>query len=481
MHSASHVRNAGTSLLCGGLAVLFVAGTVGAKAPETKRAGAAPASQETLDAGRELFARSWAPKDPRSHGGDGLGPVFNAQSCVDCHDQGGPGGAGLAERNIEIATATGGASSGPGFGYAFHMDFGAGRFEYSFGTGAPREGRREARTERAEKAERAASALIHPGFRAGRSVVLHRFGTDPEYQTWRATVLGRRGAVRVEISERNPTPLFGAGLIDTIPDEAIEAVARRSVGASGVRGRVARLKGGRVGRFGWKAQTETLEEFALSAAASEVGLEVPGHHQAGDPRLPGIGAAGLDLDRDECAALVAYVRALPAPVELVPADAKEAARIEAGGATFAAIGCAACHLPKLGDVEGIYSDLLLHDMGPKLVDTGSYGVFVARPAGAGGPNAEGGPRGESAGVLVQEWRTPPLWGVRDSAPYLHDGRAATIGQAIAQHGGQGAATARRYASLPTLRRGQLDAFLQSLSSPPPEDERPELSEARRPR
>src|SRR4029079_11512421 len=122
-------------------------------------------------------------------------------------------------------------------------------------------------------------------------------------------VPGRRGAVRVELSERNPTTLFGAGLIDAIPDEAIEAAARRrSAPTPGVRGKVARLKGGEVGRFGWKAQTETLEEFVLSAAASEVGLEVPGPHQAGDPRLPGIGAAGLDMDRDECAALVAFVR-----------------------------------------------------------------------------------------------------------------------------------------------------------------------------
>ena len=54
-----------------------------------------------------------------------------------------------------------------------------------------------------------------------------------------------------------------------------------------------------------------------------------------------------------------------------------------------------------------------------------------------------------------------------------------IGQAIAQHGGQGTAAARRYASLPPLRRGQLDAFLQSLSSPPRDDERPELVQARR--
>jgi CxxC motif-containing protein (DUF1111 family) len=474
MHSASHVRNAGHSLLCGGLAALFVAATVGAKELQAHREATSPTSDETVEAGRELFSRTWSPNDPRSHGGDGLGPVFNAQSCLDCHDQGGPGGSGRAERNIEIATATGGTMAGSGFGYSFFMDFGAGRFEYSFGTGDSREGRRKA------PADLAGLESIHPGFRAGRSVVLHRFGTDPEYQAWRAKVPGRRGAVRVEISERNPTPLFGAGLIDAIPDEAIEAAARRRPsGASGVRGRVARVKGGRVGRFGWKAQTETLEEFVLSAAASEVGLEVPGHHQAGDPRLPGIGAKGLDMDRDECAALVAYVRSLPAPVEHVPADAKEAARIEAGGATFAAIGCASCHLPKLGDVEGIYSDLLLHDMGPKLVDTGTYGVFVASPAGAGGPDAEGGPRGESSGVLVQEWRTPPLWGLRDSAPYLHDGRAATIAQAIAQHGGQGAAAARRYANLPPLRRGQLDAFLQSLSSPPLEDEETDLAQARR--
>ena len=473
MHSTSYVRDAGDSLLWGWLTTLLVASAVGAKEPVTNRAEPSPASQETLEAGRELFTRTWAPKDPRSHGGDGLGPVFNAQSCLDCHDQGGPGGAGRVERNIEIATATGGTTAGSGFGYGFHMDFGVGRFEYSFGTAAPREVRRVTRADRTD------STLIHPGFRAGRSVVLHRFGTDPEYQTWRATVPGRRGAVRVEISERNPTPLFGAGLIDAIPDEAIEAAARRTAGAAGVRGRVAKLKGGRVGRFGWKAQTETLEEFVLSAAASEVGLEVPGHQQAGDPRLPGIGAAGLDMDRDECEALVAYVRALPAPVGQVSADAKEARRIAAGGATFAAIGCASCHLPKLGDVEGIYSDLLLHDMGAKLVDTGSYGVFVTSPAGAGGPNAEGGPRGESVGVLVQEWRTPPLWGLRDSAPYLHDGRAATITQAVAHHGGQGAAAARRYAVLPAHRRGQLDAFLQSLSSSPRDDDRPELAEARR--
>ena len=95
MHSASHVRNAGHSLLCGGLAALFVAATVGAKEPEANREGPSPTPRRRpwRRAGSSS-ARSWAPKDPRSHGGDGLGPVFNAQSCLDCHDQGGPGGGG---------------------------------------------------------------------------------------------------------------------------------------------------------------------------------------------------------------------------------------------------------------------------------------------------------------------------------------------------------------------------------------------------
>ena len=77
---------------------------------------------------------------------------------------------------------------------------------------------------------------------------------------------------------------------------------------------MSRLKDGRVGRFGWKAQTATLAEFVRSAAAGEIGLEVPGRHQAADPRTPGLAAVGLDMDESECDALVEYVRSLPIPV-----------------------------------------------------------------------------------------------------------------------------------------------------------------------
>jgi CxxC motif-containing protein (DUF1111 family) len=65
----------------------------------------------------------------------------------------------------------------------------------------------------------------------------------------------------------------------------------------------------------------------------------------------------------------------------------------------------------------------------------------------------------------REWRTPPLWGVRDSAPYLHDGRAETLEQAIALHGGQGQRTAEAYFRLPQADRAELLAFLKSLVAP----------------
>ena len=80
---------------------------------------------------------------------------------------------------------------------------------------------------------------------------------------------------------------------------------------------------------------------------------------------------------------------------------------------------------RLGDIDGIYSDLLLHDMGPALSDSGSY-YGISEPDSS------------KDGVKRQEWRTPPLWGFRDSGPYLHDGRAKNLEEAVALHGGEAA-------------------------------------------
>jgi len=85
------------------------------------------------------------------------------------------------------------------------------------------------------------------------------------------------------------------------------------------------------------------------------------------------------------------------------------------------------------------SDLLLHDMGPALAD--------------------GIPQGAASG---SEWRTPPLWGLRFTAPYLHDGRAATLEEAVLAHAGEGAGARDRFLALDAGHRAALPAFLGAL-------------------
>ena len=100
--------------------------------------------QTRVARGKVLFAKDWVPNDPKSPGGDGLGPVYNETSCVACHGQGAPGGAGPGSKNVVLVTAS---LTGP---------------------------------DKARDLDQ-----IHPGFRGGRSTVLHRYGTDPGYGSWR--------------------------------------------------------------------------------------------------------------------------------------------------------------------------------------------------------------------------------------------------------------------------------------------------------
>jgi len=398
-----------------------------------------------LDRGAELFAREWLPGDPRSHGGDGLGPVYNETSCIACHHQGGVGGAGPVSTNVDILTA---------------------------GTAAT-------------------PVDLHPGFRISRSVLLHRFAVDPEYQAWRLRLLDKGfliamlGAVDTEIQlvqgmvatrsvisvieekglgsglalvQRNPPALFGAGSIDSISDEVLlNQEKQRFPEHPEVHGRANRLKDGRVGKFGWKAGIPTLRGFVLAACANELGLEVPGHHQAASPldRVPT--ARGLDLTSEECEALVAYVRHLPPPTASKPAGFEEFPAIAGGRLLFQSIGCATCHRPRIGSVEGIYSDLLVHDMGPALA---SFADYYSDEDEITSPDSSLKP------ITGMEWRTPPLWGFRDSGPYLHDGRAESLEQAVAFHGGEGTASAKRFFQLKLEDRLRVRMFLRSLAPPP---------------
>jgi hypothetical protein len=245
---------------------------------------------------------------------------------------------------------------------------------------------------------------IHPGLVAAPSAVIHHFGVDPRYEARRARLMARIRASgvrsdrglriaggRILASQRNAPPLFGLGLIDDLPDEVLVAAAERE--SPQIRGRVSRMKSGRIGRFGWKGQTTDLREFVLGACAGELGLEVPGHPQAISPLAPDLKARAPDLTPEECDALVAYVKALPAPIRL---DDPDPPSIEAGRHAFEEVGCADCHRRSLGNIEGIYSDLLLHDMGPDLISV-TVQVYYGRLRRSISPPRPAWPMGPSGG------------------------------------------------------------------------------------
>jgi CxxC motif-containing protein (DUF1111 family) len=388
--------------------------------------GAARAAR--LAVGRELFLREWVPGDPRSHGGDGLGPVYNAASCAACHRLGGPGGAGTAAENVQVAVVR----------------------------------VRPAKDESPEDVPIDTLFAFHSGFRTARSLVLHRQGVDPRYADWRgdAPTVGD-GKVGLTIVQRNTPALFGSGLIDAIPDAVIaQGAGRWHPGFPKVKGRASRTTDGRVGRFGWKGQTASLGDFVRTACAVEMGLEVPGHPQSLNPTTPDVPAPGLDLTDAECDALTAFVASLPPPSRRPALDRASAQFAARGEQLFETIGCAACHTPKLGMVEGLYSDLLLHDLGPGAADAAMY---YGAPSPAPKEPMQLARAGDPAGP--SEWRTPPLWGLRDTAPYLHDGRAQTIDDAVRFHGGEAADSADLYGKLAPDERRALQGFLMSLAAP----------------
>ena len=142
---------------------------------------------------------------------------------------------------------------------------------------------------------------------------------------------------------------------------------------------------------------------------------------------------GPDIDARPLQDVAAFMSAIDPPVP--PA----ACLASAGATTFASTGCADCHKPSFagpGRTVNLYSDLLLHDMGPAMDDR-----FTA---------------GSAAGT---EWRTMPLWRLSDRVHFLHDGRAATIRDAIAAHGGQGAASAAAFAALDAATQQAMLDFL----------------------
>jgi hypothetical protein len=237
-------------------------------------------------------------------------------------------------------------------------------------------------------------------------------------------------------SLRSAMTLRGTALIDNVLVGQLKAAASDPAVPAGVRGRVNMLPDGRIGRFGWKAQTATLVEFMGEAFRDEIGVTNP---LAPDDLVNGCGANIMkpEMDAVPLTSLVAFLNTIDPPV---PAAACTASP---GAAVFATVGCANCHKPSY-TVPGsnnvltarLYSDLLLHDMGPGLAD--------------------GFPQGSATG---NEFRTAPLWRVSDRVHFLHDGRATTMLDAILLHGGQASDAVAAFNALSAADRQALLAFL----------------------
>jgi hypothetical protein len=216
------------------------------------------------------------------------------------------------------------------------------------------------------------------------------------------------------VSKRSAMTLRGTSLLDNIRIVDIER-ARLSQPPA-VQGRMNILSDGRVGRFGWKAHSATLVEFMAEAMRDELGVTSP---LAQTDLVSGCGTSSKpEADAVPLTSLVAFLDNIDPPVPL------PACLTSAGAAVFHNIGCDTCHQPNMFGPGNSgtnpttihpFTDLLLHDMGPGLAD--------------------GYQQGSATG---SEFRTMPLWRVSDRVHFLHDGRAATIVDAIKSHGGQAA-------------------------------------------
>jgi CxxC motif-containing protein (DUF1111 family) len=344
--------------------------------------------------GRALFDRL-ATQD------EGLGPLFNAERCVDCHDSPSSGGAGT---QILVLKAT--------------------RYEDGRCYGL-----REVGGDNIQ-------------LRATDLLLAHGLGpeTIPAEATDSMYVIA--------------PPLYGLGLIEAVPDSVLERLADPDDrDGDGISGRLPRLADGRSARFGRKGDASDVAGFVDTALRFELGLTTPDNPveeyvngvpipEGADPMPePEMDAQGFGLLTD-------YVRFLgaPAPETVTSADADVVRR---GEELFDEVGCATCHVPELRtgatDTEALsfqtlrlYSDLLVHDLGD--------------------------PDGDVCGADVApgEFRTTPLWGLRHRDRYMNDGTATDLDASISAHGGEAAASRDAFEALSADGQAALLRFLASL-------------------
>ncbi len=263
------------------------------------------------------------------------------------------------------------------------------------------------------------------------------------------------------VARRIPIPLFGAGLVEAIPDSDVAARADPDdLDGDGISGRAALVEDLvtgelRVGRFGWKSQIATLRDFAGDAYRNEMGITneifplelafgipaekmifcdpIPDPEDVADPVT---GLSGVDN-------FTAFMQFLAPPPRAASTGAARR-----GEDVFDSIGCSGCHVPTMQTGPSnnplfdrqpvpLFSDLLLHDIG----------------------TGDGIGQGDAA---PNEIRTPALWGLRFRVILLHDGSAGSIAEAIHRHSAEAGAARKAYRRLDRRSRQALLDFLRSL-------------------
>lgn len=265
------------------------------------------------------------------------------------------------------------------------------------------------------------------------------------------------------ISPRVAPQMIGMGLLEAIPITDLESLADPDdADNNGISGKLNQVwdvatQQTLPGRFGWKAAEPDVHQQSMGAFAGDMGLTSsikPTTDCTPEQRCERFADGGTPEVSDKVANFVTfYARSLAVPARrnLSSESVLQGARL------FNETGCAGCHTPRhqTGHVANRpdlsdqtiwpYTDLLLHDMGPALAD--GRNEFLANG---------------------NEWRTPPLWGVglaktvNPQAGFLHDGRARTLEEAILWHGGEAQPAADRYRQMPETGRNALIDFLNSL-------------------
>jgi len=396
---------------------------------------------------------------------NGLGARFNSNSCLSCHGQPTVGGSSPASNPlIAVATLNGAKNTVPWFITA-------------------RGPIREARFKRSP--DGAQDGSVHDLFViTGRSDAGKCNIAQPDFLPAGDPLSGRGG--NPNIIFRIPTPVFGAGLIEAIPDTAIlanmaaDTQRKKPLGVVGhpnahLGGNVNRSgNDGTITRFGWKAQNKSLLMFAGEAYNVEMGVSSQLFPQERD-ETPGcvLNATPEDASNFTTAAEPTPTQSHPAVLSDIeafadfmrllapPSPAADTPSIKHGRDAFTSVGCALCHTPSLTTGRAIasgsstvpsaalsnqpvnlWSDLLVHHMGAALAD----GITQ----GGAGPD---------------EFRTAPLWGVGQRLFLLHDGRTTDLVKAIEahkSHGSEARGVIERFDRLPREQQQDIVNFLRAL-------------------